>query len=145
MNYKHTNKMIDEDALVSLIETNPPNWLHAIEFANRHREMSLRNSSSLHWRHNERSGVLNHQPHDCLFNCFFRRRSKKTPKLRVTGLCPGNSSMTGEFPHKGPVTRKILQFDDVIMSSEIFFVQELVAQQFRNYSQITPMALQCSV
>ena len=29
---------------------------------------------------------------------FFRRRSKKTSKLRVTGLCAGNSSETGEFP-----------------------------------------------
>ena len=26
------------------------------------------------------------------------RRSKKTSKLRVTGLCVGNSPMTGEFP-----------------------------------------------
>ena len=29
---------------------------------------------------------------------FFRRRWKKTSKLRVTGLCAGNSSMTCEFP-----------------------------------------------
>ena len=28
----------------------------------------------------------------------FRRRSKKTSKFRVTGLCEGNSPMTGEFP-----------------------------------------------
>ena len=28
----------------------------------------------------------------------FGRRSKKTSKLRVTGLCAGNSSGTGEFP-----------------------------------------------
>ena len=28
----------------------------------------------------------------------FRRRSKKTSKLRVTGLCVGNSPVTGEFP-----------------------------------------------
>ena len=37
--------------------------------------------------------------------------------LRVTGLCEGISPVTGEFPHKGPVTRKIFQFDDVIMST----------------------------
>ena len=35
---------------------------------------------------------------ECLFNCLFRRRSKKTSKLRVTGLCEGNSPITGEFP-----------------------------------------------
>ena len=29
---------------------------------------------------------------------FFRRRWKKTSKLRVTGLCEGISTVTGEFP-----------------------------------------------
>ena len=43
-------------------------------------------------------GVSNHQPQDCLLNCLFRRRSKKTPKLRVTGLCACNSPVTGELP-----------------------------------------------
>ena len=42
--------------------------------------------------------VSNHQPHDCLLNRLFRRRSKKTLKLRVTGLCVGNSPVIGEFP-----------------------------------------------
>ena len=51
---------------------------------------------SLQWRHNV--GVSNHQPHDCLLNDLFRRRSKKTSKLRGTGLCAGNSPVTGEFP-----------------------------------------------
>ena len=52
----------------------------------------------LQWRHNGRDSVSNHQPHDCLLNRLFRRRSKKTSKLRVTGLCAGNSPGTGEFP-----------------------------------------------
>ena len=52
----------------------------------------------LQWRHNEHNAVSNHQPHDCLLNRLFRRRSKKTSKLRVTGLCERNSSVTGEFP-----------------------------------------------
>ena len=42
--------------------------------------------------------VSNHQPHDCLLNRLFSRRSKRTSKLRVTGLCAGNSPGTGEFP-----------------------------------------------
>ena len=42
--------------------------------------------SPLQSRHNERDGVSDHQPHDCLLNCLFRRRSKKTSVLRVTGL-----------------------------------------------------------
>ena len=53
---------------------------------------------SLQWRHNGRSSVSNHQPHDCLLNRLFQRRSKKTSKLRVTGLCAGNSPGTGGFP-----------------------------------------------
>ena len=53
---------------------------------------------SLQWRHNGHDSVSNHQPHDCLLNRLFRRRSKKASKLRVTGLCAGNSPGTGEFP-----------------------------------------------
>ena len=55
-------------------------------------------SISLQWHHNERDGVSNNQPHDCLLNLLFKRRSKKTSKFRVTGLCEGNSPVTGEFP-----------------------------------------------
>ena len=51
----------------------------------------------VHWRHNERDGDSKHRRLHCLLNCWFRRRSKKTSELRVTGLCAGNSSVTGEF------------------------------------------------
>ena len=53
---------------------------------------------SLWWRHNERDCVSNHQRFDCLLSRLFRPRSKKTSKLRVTGLCEGNSPVIGEFP-----------------------------------------------
>ena len=72
-------------------------------------------SASLHWRHNEHGGVSNHQPHGCLLNRLFRHRSKKTSKLRVTSLCVGNSPGPVNSPHKGPVTRKMFPFDDVVM------------------------------
>ena len=49
-------------------------------------------------RHNGHDGVLNHQPHDCLLKRLFRHRSKTTSKLRITGLCEGNSPIIGEFP-----------------------------------------------
>ena len=52
---------------------------------------------TLQWRHNGHDGVSNHQPYDCLLICLFRRRSKKTSRLRVTSLCVGNSPVTGEF------------------------------------------------
>ena len=74
----------------------------------------------LQWRHNGHDGVSNHQPHDCLLDGLLRRRSRKTSKLRVTGLCAGNSPVTGEFPAQRPVTRKMFPCDDVIMPGEIY-------------------------
>ena len=62
---------------------NARNWFH---------------KSSLRWRHNERGCVSNHQPRHCSLKRLFGRRSKKTSKLRVTGLCVGNSPRPGEFP-----------------------------------------------
>ena len=53
---------------------------------------------ALQWGQNGHDDVSNHQPHGCLLNRLFRRRSKETSKLRVTGLCEGNSPVTGEFP-----------------------------------------------
>ena len=83
-------------------------WYVAISVAKRplkihmdgqsHVTWSLTNALTLHWRHNERNGVSNYQHRDCLLNRLFRFRSKKTSKLRVTGLCEGNSPGTGEFP-----------------------------------------------
>ena len=70
---------------------------------------------SLQWRHNEQDGVSNHHRLDYLLNRLFRSRSKKTSKLRVTGLCVGNSPGPVNSPHKGPVTWKMFPFDDVIM------------------------------
>ena len=81
-------------------------------------------STTLQWRHNDQDGVSNHQPRCCLLNCSFRRRSKKTSKFRVTGLCVGNSPGPVNSPHKGPVTRKMFPFDDVIMDH----------MKFANYS-----------
>ena len=69
----------------------------------------------LHWRHNERDGASNHQPYECSLNCLFRRRSKKASKLRVTGLCAGNSPVLVNSTHKRPVTRKMFPFDDIII------------------------------
>ena len=60
--------------------------------------MGLRSHCALQWHHNERDGISNHQPRDCLHHRLLRRRSKKISKLRVTGLCEGNSLGTGEFP-----------------------------------------------
>ena len=46
-------------------------------------------------------------------------QGQKTSKFRVTGLCAGNSPVTGEFPaYKGPETLKMFSFDDVVMSTD---------------------------
>ena len=82
-------------------------------------EKVIKSIPTLQWRHEESDGVSNHDPHDYLLNRLIRRRSNKTSKLRVTGLCGGNSPATGEFPAQRPVTRKMFQFDDVIMMSGI--------------------------
>ena len=65
------------------------------------------------WRHNGRDGVSNH---DCLRNRLFRRRSRQTSKIRVTGLCAGNSPVTGEFHAQMASNAENIPCDDVIMT-----------------------------
>ena len=66
----------------------------------------------LQWRHNERDGVSNRlfaQP-------FVQAQIKENIKAPRYWLLWGESAGDrGEFPHKGPVTRKMFSFDDVIM------------------------------
>ena len=62
---------------------------------------------TLQWRHNEPYGVSYHRRLDCLFSRLFRRGSKKTSKLRVTGLCEEICRWPVDFPHKGLITRKM--------------------------------------
>ena len=64
--------------------------------------------TALRWRHNERDGVSNHQPHDCWLNRLFRRPAS-------LAFVPGTHRWSVNSPHKGPVTRKMFPFDDVIM------------------------------
>ena len=90
----------------------------------------------LQWRHNGLGSVSNHQPHDCLLNRLFRRWSKKTTKIRVTGLCAGISPIPVNSPHKGPVTRKMFPFDDVIMwwnQDAVAIMQENENVVFRSF------------
>ena len=72
-------------------------------------------TSLLQWCYNGHDGVSNHQPHDCLSNRLFRRRSKKTSKLRVLAFARGIHRGPVNSPRKWPVTRKMFPFDDVIM------------------------------
>ena len=86
---------------------------------------------TLQWRHNECDGVSHHQPHDCLYNRLFGRRSKKTSKLRVTGLCEGKWPVNS--PHKWPVPRKMFPFENIIMIyADICLTCTLVTEINRN-------------
>ena len=72
--------------------------------------------TKLHWRHNGHDGVSNHQPHDCLLNRLFRRKDQRKRQSSasltfVRGIHRGPVNS----PRKGPVTRKMFLFDDVIM------------------------------
>ena len=106
-----------------------PVW-HPIWFIEGHRagfivsEAKTLKKYTLRWRHNGGNSVSNHQPNDCLLNRLFGRWSKKTSKLRVTGLCVGNSPGPVNSPHKWPVTRKIFPFYDVIMCVGIIHVRK---------------------
>ena len=58
-----------------------------------HVRQAVWNHGPLEWCHNERDGIWNHRRLDCLLSRLFRRRSKKTSMLRVTGLCEGKSTI----------------------------------------------------
>ena len=98
----------------------PTNWLPTkVSFILKtwqYSDMYFVDCSSSQWRHDERDGVSNRRRPDCLLNRLFRRRSRKTWKLRVTDLCEGNPLVSDGFPHKRTVTRKTFLFDGDIMS-----------------------------
>ena len=54
------------------------------------------------------------------YRSFAQAQIKKILNHCVTGLCEGNTPLTGAFPHKGPVTWKMFPFDDVIMNPESY-------------------------
>ena len=58
-----------------------------------------------------------------LLHRLFRRRSTKAVKLRVTGVCEGNSPVTGVFPAQRASKAENVSFDDVIMYLQNFFVE----------------------
>ena len=56
---------------------------------------------ALQLRHNERDGVSNHQPHDCLLKRLFKAQIKETSKLRVTDFVRGIHREPVNSPQKG--------------------------------------------
>ena len=70
---------------------------------------------TLRWRHNGHDGISNDQPHHCLLNRFFGAVQRKHQSSVSLALC-GNSPGPVNSPHKWPVMRKMVPFDDVIMA-----------------------------
>ena len=56
--------------------------------------------TTLQWGHNERDGVSNHKPHDCLLNRLLMRRWEKNIKA------PRHWPLCGEFTGDRWITRK---------------------------------------
>ena len=82
---------------------------------------------TLQWHHYECDGASNHQRLNCFLNCLFRRRSKNTSKLCVTGLCVGNSRVTGEFP-----THRASNVENIsIWKHHHDIIKECVLQSFK--------------
>ena len=73
-------------------------WIHYREYIHMCHRALIYCTDSLQWRHNERDGSLINGISIVNSTVFFGRRSKKTSKLRVAGLCQGNSPVNGEFP-----------------------------------------------
>ena len=96
--------------------------------------------TALHWRHNGRHSISNHQPHDCLLNRLFRLRSKKTSKLCVTGFVRGihHSPGPGEFPAQWPVMQKMFPFDDVIMVLRFHLLSSTGIQSLTHCGLVIP-------
>ena len=76
-------------------------------------------NDNLRWHHWQQScqidGVSNHQPHDCLLNGLFKAQIKKHQSSASLAFVRGIHWWPVNSPCKGPETRKMLPFDDVIM------------------------------
>ena len=70
---------------------------------------------TLQWHHNWRDGISNHKRLDCLLNRLFRLRSQKHQSSASLAFVRGIHWGPVNSRHKGPVTRKMFPFDDVIM------------------------------
>ena len=71
--------------------------------------------SALQWRHNECDGVSNHQPRDFYSTVYSDTDQRKHQSSASLAFVWGIHRGPVNSPHKWPVTRKMIPFDDVIM------------------------------
>ena len=94
-------------------------------------------------RHNERDGSGNDWRLGCISNRLFRRRSKKTSMLRVTVFVRRIHRWSVNSPHKGPVTRKMFLFKDVIMNKNDVLQKDHTTWLFYIYGSGTWKLQEC--
>ena len=92
-------------------------------------EYSVRNLA-LQWRQNGRHGVWNHQFRHYLFNRLFSPRSNENQSSASPAFIWGIYRWPVNSPYKGPVTRKMFPFDDVIMSTLWLLIPWQLQQQW---------------
>ena len=71
-------------------------------------------SRKLQWRHKEHDGGSDHQPHDCLLKVYSGADERKHQSSASLAFVLGIHRWPVNSPHKGPITRKMFPFDDVI-------------------------------
>ena len=76
----------------------------------------------LRWRHNGCDSVSNHQPRECLLRCLIRRTSKKTSKLRVTGLCELPAQMASNAENASIWWHHRANFQSLVESLQSSFI-----------------------
>ena len=69
----------------------------------------------LQWRHNEHDVDSITNLTNVYSTVYSGPDQRKKSKLRVTGLCEGNSPVTGVFPTQRASNAETVPFDDVIM------------------------------
>ena len=72
-------------------------------------------SRFIKWRHNGRDSVSNHQPCECLLGRLIGADQRKHQSPASLAFVWGIHRRPVNSPHKGPVTRKMFPFDDVVM------------------------------
>ena len=77
---------------------------------------SRRGISTLQWRHNERNGVSITSPTIVQSTVYSGAVQRKHQSFASLAFVQGIHRWPVNSPHKGPVTRKMFPFDDVIMS-----------------------------
>ena len=87
---------------------------------------------TLPWRHNEHDSVSNHQPRECLLIRLIGADQRKHQSSASLAFVWGIHRRPVNSPHKGPVTRKMFPFDDVIMNSfkHFYLCETQVANTF---------------